>query len=58
MLHHLRSRTENAVYPEHAIEAAGSEPASASSVVEAAARLLGKPPPPPAALEDADVLWD
>ena len=58
MLHQLRSRMENAVYPEHGIEAAGSEPASAASVVKAAARLLGKPPPPPAALEDADVLWD
>ena len=58
MLHHLRSRTENAVYPEQAIDAADSKPASASSVVEAAARLLGKPPPSPAALEDADVLWD
>ena len=58
MLRHLRSRKDPAVQPELAIEVAGSEPASASSVVEAAARLLGKAPPSPAALEKEDVLWD
>ena len=58
MLRLWRSRKDPAVQPELAIEVAGSEPASASSVVEAAARLLGKAPPSPAALEKEDVLWD